>query len=282
MHLLDLFVVRLSEHNVKQILSFVALSLSFCTHQLYMKKALIIDDEMRARRIMKVLLQENCPDIEVVAEAENVPEAVQLINKHRPDIVFSDIEMPEYSGFELLKFIKEPQFALIFVTAYQQYAIKAFEVAAVDYLLKPVEPEDLIRAVKKAGNYRFEGRQQQLDMLQNNMKSQYISRMALPTAEGLLFIETDNISYLSADGSYTNITLATRETILITKRLKFFEESLEHPHFFRPHRSFIINLNKVSKYIRSNNAIVMDDGFRLNLAKDRREDFMNAYKSLKS
>uniref|UniRef100_UPI0025BD264B LytR/AlgR family response regulator transcription factor n=1 Tax=Bernardetia sp. TaxID=1937974 RepID=UPI0025BD264B len=244
-------------------------------------KAIVIDDELRARRILKTLLKENCPQINVVGEAENVPDAVQLIHKTNPDIVFSDIEMPEYSGFELLKFISNIDFALVFVTAYQEYAIRAFEVSAVDYLLKPIETELLKKAVEKVekrleitGNLQ---NNQKMETLRENLKGEYLTRFALPMADGLMFVEADDIMYLIAEGSYTEIVFSDKKRVLITKKIKYFEENLVNPCFFRSHRSYIVNLNKISQYIRTGNYIVMDDGFKASLARDRKDDFLKIY-----
>lgn len=244
-------------------------------------KAIIIDDELRARRILRTLLTDHCPQINIVGEAENVPEAVQLIHKTNPDIVFSDIEMPEYSGFELLKFITTIDFALIFVTAYQEYAIRAFEVSAVDYLLKPLDVELLKKAVEKVEK-RFETtgnahNNLRMETLRENLKGEYITRFALPMADGLMFVEADDIMYLIAEGSYTEIVFTDKKRVLITKKIKYFEENLINPCFFRSHRSYIVNLNKISQYIRTGNYIVMDDGFKVSLARERKDEFLNIY-----
>ncbi len=244
-------------------------------------KAIIIDDELRARRILRTLLETHCPQITIVGEAENVPTAVQLIHRENPDIVFSDIEMPEYSGFELLKFITNIDFALIFVTAYQEYAIRAFEVSAVDYLLKPLEVELLKKAVEKVEKqFKLKGNlenNQKIEALRENLKGEYITRFALPMADGLMFVEADDIMYLIAEGSYTQVIFSDKKRVLVTKKIKYFEENLVHPCFFRSHRSYIVNLNKISQYIRTGNYIVMDDGYKVSLARERKDDFLNIY-----
>ena len=244
-------------------------------------KAIIIDDEVRARRILKTLLNQHCPQINVIGEAENVPDAVQLIHRENPDIVFSDIEMPEYSGFELLKFITNIDFALVFVTAYQEYAIRAFEVSAVDYLLKPLDIKLLKKAVEKIEK-RLEStgsiqNNQKMETLRENLKGEYITRFALPMADGLMFVEADDIMYLIAEGSYTEIIFSDKKRVLITKKIKYFEENLVNPCFFRSHRSYIVNLNKISQYIRTGNYIIMDDGFKVSLSRERKEEFLKIY-----
>lgn len=248
-------------------------------------KTIIIDDQAQARQLLRAKLNRYCPQVEVVAEADSVPAAVQAVNTHKPDLVFSDIDMPDYYGFELVRFIDKPDFALIFVTAHSKYAIQAFEASAIDYLLKPVEAEALKRAVEKAQHYQT-GRQQQLqkiDALQQNLTTGQTRKIALSTAEELIFVETADISYLIADGSYTHMMLSgSDKKTTIAKGLRFFEECLSYPPFFRPHRSYIINLNEVDRYIKAGHYVVMKDGFQLSLSKDRQKDFIEAMKMLET
>ncbi|HRD38758.1 MAG TPA: response regulator, partial [Bacteroidia bacterium] len=162
-------------------------------------RAIIIDDEERAKTSLKLLLNEYCKNIDVVGLYSNVPEGVLAINKHKPKIVFLDIEMPEYNGFELFNFFREIDFEIIFVTAYNEFALKAFEFSAVDYLLKPVDIDKLKGAVKKASSkinsietlYKFE-------LLKETFNSQQFNKIALPVSDGLSFINTDEITYLEA------------------------------------------------------------------------------------
>ena len=187
--------------------------------------------------------------------------------------------MPEYSGFELLKFISNIDFALIFVTAYQEYAIRAFEVSALDYLLKPIDIKLLARAIEKVEKHFIKNENHlKLDTLKENLKSEFITRLALPMADGLMFVDTDEIMYLIAEGAYTQVVFSNKKRVLVTKKIKYFEENLIHPCFFRSHRSYIINLNKVSQYIRTGNYIIMDDGVKINLARDRKEEFLLIHK----
>lgn len=241
-------------------------------------RAILLDDELRVRRVLRKLLEKNHSNIEIIAEAENVPEAVKIIHKEKPDIIFSDIEMPDYSGFDLLNFISDVKCAVVFVTAHQEYAVKAFEVSAIDYLLKPITEKQLAKTIEKLENhFDTTSNLSKRESLQKNLKAEFITRIALPSSKGLLFVEVDSIMYLIAKGSYTEVVFNDRKSILITKKIKFFEENLDHPNFFRFHRSYIINLNKISQYHRSG-YIIMDDGFKISLAKERREQFLEIYK----
>lgn len=190
--------------------------------------------------------------------------------------------MPEYNGFELFDFFEEIDFEVVFVTAYDQYAIKAFEVSAVDYLLKPVEIELLQKAVQKAEKKNsLKENKDQIGILKNIYKGEEIKKIALPLMDGLTFVELADISFFMADGAYTNVIFKNKSKILVSKRLKFFEDLLENrPVFFRAHRSSLINLNAMQKYYKGKNAIVMDNGIEISLSRDRKQEFENQLKEL--
>lgn len=173
-----------------------------------MIKAIIVDDEKAARDVLFTLIERYCPQVTVVQMCSDVPSAVLAINQHEPDLVFLDIEMPNYSGFELFAFFKEINFQVIFATAYNQYAIKAFEVSAIDYLLKPIDIEKLELAVAKVlSNRSTQPVKEKLEQLEINLSGQHISRIALPVSDGLVFVAIDTIIALEADGAYTNISI---------------------------------------------------------------------------
>ena len=237
--------------------------------------AIIIDDETRARRTLTLMLETFCPEVEVLGSFKSVPEGVLAINKLNPNIVFLDIEMPEYNGFELLGFFREVHFEIIFVTAYNQYALKAFEVSAVDYVLKPVDGDLLTKAVEKAikriGTTEM---QQRLDTLKTNTETELFRKIALPVTEGLLFVEVDNIVHLEAEGAYTNIYLANGEHLFVSKRLKYFEDLLQtRKAFYRCHRSFLININYVNKLNRNEGHLILDNQKAIPLSRDRKTAF---------
>lgn len=247
-----------------------------------MIRAIIIDDEERSRNLLASLLQEYCSKVEVVAIAANVPEGVLAINKVKPDVVFLDVEMPEYSGFELLDFFREIDFEIIFVTAYSQYAIKAFEVSAIGYLLKPVEITLLQQVVEKVKQKKEQvANQQRLELLKDTLQADEVRKIAFPMGDGLLFVEVTDIVFMEADGAYTNVYLRNGSKVLVSKKLKFFEEILSNRKiFFRSHRSHLINLNFIKKYLKGESTILMDNNSSLQLSRDRKQEFESTLKEL--
>lgn len=244
-------------------------------------KAIIIDDEERARSTLLKLLQDYCPAVDVLGLCTSVPEGVLAINKLRPQLVFLDIEMPEYNGFELLNFFRDVDFEIVFVTAYNEYALKAFEVSAVDYILKPVDIEKLKAAVekahKKSGSHDMQNR---VDILKEGFAAGQFNKIALPVAEGLLFVDTSDIVYLSADGAYTEVWLRNGSKILVSKKLKFFEDVLDQrPNFFRSHRSYIVNINFIKKYSKADNALTLDNGKTVIISRDKKQEFEEQLRS---
>ncbi len=242
--------------------------------------AIIIDDEERARAALSSLLEKFCPEVTIVASCANVPDGVLAINKLRPMLVFLDIDMPEYNGFELLNFFREVDFEIIFVTAYNEFALKAFEVSAVDYLLKPVDIDKLKAAITKASQ-RLGSSQitDKLEVLKSAFSSNPFTKIALPLADGLHFVNTNDIMYLEADGAYTEVWLNDGSKQVVSKKLKFFEDILEKkPNYFRSHRSYIVNINYVKKYSKSDNLLLLDNGKTLLISRERKSDFENQLK----
>ncbi len=242
-------------------------------------KAIVIDDEPRARRILEQLLKEYCPQITDIVTAEDVPTAVKAIHEHLPSLVFLDIEMPQYNGFQLFDFLSTVNFATIFTTAYNSYALQAFQVSAVDYLLKPIQIDLLIKAVEKAEKrLSMPLPAENIEALQANMKQAHITRLALPTTEGFMFIEVADIVCLKASGAYTEVVMSKNLQYLVSKNLKSFENILTHSYFFRPHRSYLINLNKVRSYSRQDGGyIIMDSEDSISITKERRDEFFKVY-----
>ncbi len=238
-------------------------------------RAIIIDDELRARSSLSRLLSDYVPQIEIIASCTSVPEGVLAINQGRPQLVFLDIEMPEYNGFELLSFFREVDFNIIFVTAYNEYALKAFEVSAVDYLLKPVDIDKLRAAIGKVEQLLTTlDMQSKIDVLKDSFKTGQFNRIALPVSEGLLFVEVPDIVYLEAEGAYTNVWLRNGSKILVSKKMKFFEEILEsRQNFFRSHRSFIVNINFLKKYNKNEASLTLDNGQVAYISRDRKAEF---------
>ena len=210
-------------------------------------KAIIVDDEPNAKKALRGLLSENFEEVEIVADCSDVPDAVKTINKYKPDLVFLDIDMPGYSGFELLDFFDQQQigFKIIFVTAYSEYSLKAFESSAVDYILKPVRLEHMRRALKKI-NFQTSN-QIQYKVLRDNLSQQHDKKVVLQTAETIYVVNQDDIVFIQAEGSYTKIVTVTHGVLTLTKKLLDFEYLETDGPFFRTHRSFIVNLNHIKK-----------------------------------
>lgn len=245
-----------------------------------MYKAIIIEDEENAAAALKLLLGEHSNAVEVAATCHSVPEGVLAINKHNPDIVFLDIEMPVYSGFDLFQFIPNPEFSVIFTTAYSQYAIRAFEVSAIDYLLKPVDEEALQAAIKKAIiKQDKELTLKKMATLKENMSGERIKKIALPISDGLAFVETETIEYIEAEGVYTRIYLKDRSQLFISKNIKMFEEILcRQENFLRIHRSHIVNTDFISQYNRGEGYLTMTSGSLLKISREKKQWFEESVK----
>jgi two-component system LytT family response regulator len=245
-------------------------------------RAIVVDDEARARRTLEKLLQDYCPGLEVVGHAGSVAEAVERIAEVGPDLVFLDIEMPNELGFALFDHFPEPDFHVVFTTAYQQYAIQAFRVSALDYLLKPIEIEQLTKAVEKARDMvNSKQMAEKLQAFKLNMNEQRkISRLAIAQNHGVTFVDVANILYLGADGSYTHVVTAQNK-LLVSKKLGEFEDLEQHPDFFRTHRSFLVNLRQLDRYVRDDGGyLLMRNGDKIVLSRNRKDDFFDAIRYL--
>ncbi len=215
-------------------------------------KAIIIDDEKRARVSLALIIQEYCPHVEIVAECENLPQGVKAIRKYNPDLVLLDIEMPGHSGLELLDFFDENEvnFAIIFTTAYNEYALQAFKFSAIDYLLKPINPELLCEAIS-----RLEKQKQKLEnfkVLKENIQQENLSKIAVPSGNSLIFLDTTKIVYIKGEGAYATVFCTTGAKNLVSRNLKNFEDILcLNKNFMRVHKSYIVNLEQVKAYNKS-------------------------------
>lgn len=213
-------------------------------------KAIIIDDEVRARVALQLLIEEYCPNIEILEQCETLAEGIRAIHKHSPNLVFLDIEMPGHSGLELFDFFHEEDinFSIIFTTAYSQYAIKAFKFSAIDYILKPINPEELVEAVKRFQKIKSEN----IKVLKDNLNQNKLNKIAVPTGNSIVFLKTNQILYVKGEGSYCEIVLLNGEKMICSRYLKNFEDILSsYTNFLRVHKSYIANLNYVNIYNKS-------------------------------
>ena len=242
-------------------------------------KAIIIDDELDSIESLEAELNAYCPDIEIISTYNNPIEAKTRIHHDNPDIVFLDIEMPEMNGFEFLESIESIDFHVIFVTAYDEYAINAFEFNATDYLLKPVRRTKLEEAVEKCK----EKENVQLDSdgfkaLINNIKLQHrtnLETIALPTSDGYEFVHINDVAYIKAESNYSWVHLTTGEKYLLAKTLKQIGSILNFTQFFRSHNSWIANLNHVKKYVRGQGGyLVMKDRTHIPVSRQRKDELM--------
>lgn len=240
-------------------------------------KAIIIDDEAKGRLALKQKLTDYCPEIEVIAEADNGPEGIFLIEHHHPRVIFLDIEMPRMNGFDMLNEIEEKNFHIIFTTAYDQYAIKAIRFAAFDYLLKPVDIEELKAAVAKIETVKNTQVKKQVEMLRQNMQQPKVQlhKLAIPALEGLFFYDINEVVHLEANSNYTNIYFGNKTKIVASKTLKEFEELLPEEIFFRTHHSHIINLNYVKRYIKGDGGqIELQNGNYVDVSRRKKDEFL--------
>lgn len=239
---------------------------------------ILIDDESSSRNALRQKLQANCPDIEILAECENGEEGITAIEKHEPDIVFLDVEMPRMNGFVMLQQLQHRDFELIFTTAYDHYAIQAIRFSALDYLVKPIDVKDLLEAVDRVRQRKQQsGPNKRIETLLHNLlddQSQH-HRLAIPSQEGLQFVDMSDIIYLEAESNYTYIYIQPSTRIIVSKTLKDFEELLPSMHFIRIHHSYIINKNHVNKYLRGDGGqVVMRNGKALDVSRRRKEEFL--------
>ncbi len=245
-------------------------------------KAILIDDEKNSLESLAFELREYCPEVEIVAACQDPKVGLREIRKLHPDVVFLDIEMPGMNGFELLQSLPELRFHVIFVTAYDQFAIKAFDFNATDYLLKPVRKSKLIQAVQKAVDRQQPMMERSdLDALIQNIRIQShsgLEHIALPTGEGFTMVHINDISHLQAESNYTWVYLPKRK-YLVTKTLKDMEEMLAFPQYFRPHKSFVVNLNHVDRYIRGQGGyLVMKDHTQVPVARAQKTELLRVLK----
>jgi len=239
-----------------------------------MIKAVIIDDEIHCRKTLNMLLAENCPDVQVVEQCEDGEAGILAIQKLKPDIVFLDIEMPGMNGFEMLQKLPAINFEIIFTTSYDQYAIKAFKFSALDYLLKPVDRQELGTAVQKVVQRLSRPVPQQLEILLQKLyqPASSIRKIALPTMEGLQMIPIDSIISCASDSNYTIFQLKNKQKLIVSRLLREVEEMLEEYSFLRVHHSYVVNLNEIEKYYKGDGGyVVMSDGSSIDVSRNKKD-----------
>lgn len=259
-----------------------------------MLKAIIVEDERNTQELLKSYLEEFCEGVSVVGMAAGVKTAIAAIDEHQPDLIFLDIELSDGDGFQVLEHYTAaapdaaPRFDVIFTTAYNQYALKAFKFAATDYLLKPIDIEELQEAVRRVTEKRATKPSavdsalagidaQQLQVLLHSLRNKQTSfkKIVLPTSQGFTIVEPNDIVRCEADRNYTYIFLKEGRRILVSKTIKEYEEMLEEHDFFRIHQSHLINLHFLKNYIRGRGgAVELTDGTVLDVAARKKSDFL--------
>jgi two-component system, LytTR family, response regulator len=241
-------------------------------------RTVVIDDEQNAVDFMISVIGEYCPDLEVAGQAGNVKDGVALIVKEKPELVLLDVEMPDGTGFDLLEFFPEKNFDVVFITAFNHYAIKAIKFSAVDYILKPVNINEFIGSMKKVVQRKRETQSTGNDnykVLLDNLKTPAPSRLAIPTADGMEYLNPREIIRIDADGSYSRFFLTNDRKILVSRNLKEFQDLLGDRYFFRSHNSCLINLRFVRKYVRKDGGYIeMQDGSQAPVSRNRKDLFL--------
>lgn len=243
-----------------------------------MVNAVLIDDDQSNLSALSEKLSRHCPEVTICARCDNALDGKEAIERIQPDLVFLDIEMPVMNGFVMLQQLSYRDFELIFVTAYDHYAINAIRYSALDYLVKPVDVDELRSAITRAVNNRKSSSAHlQLELLLEQINVKQLKRISVPTAEGLQFLNIDEIIYLEASNNYTTIFLASNARHLVARTLKDFEDMLANTIFFRIHHSTLINLNYVEKYIRGEGGqVMMKNGKMLDVSKRKKPEFLLA------
>ncbi|MDZ4793769.1 MAG: LytTR family DNA-binding domain-containing protein [Bacteroidota bacterium] len=247
-----------------------------------MIRALIIDDEQKARNILQHYIVNFIPEITEVQQANSVDAALELLKTYEPGIVFLDVEMPHKNGFDFLVQSQNTSFDVIFTTAYNQYAIQAIRFSALDYLLKPVDPDDLKAAVQRHLEKQESAQQKKelFDNLVQNIAKKQVKdfKIAVPSAEGLYFFMIEDILRLEADRSYTHIHLVNRKPFLASKTLKHFEDMLEEFNFIRTHKSHLVNPKHITRISNDNEFVLLSDGSKVEVSRRKKDEVQQQLK----
>src|SRR5215510_8564020 len=246
-----------------------------------MIKAILIDDEIHCLDTLNMLIRDFCPEVQVMEQCRSAKQGLDAVAKYQPAMIFLDIEMPVMNGFEFLEQLKTIDFAIVFTTSYDQYAIKAIRFSALDYLLKPIDPKELVAAVRKVQTQKNLPVPEQFQMLMSQVKRHDggFTKIAIPTAEGFELIPSDEVVRCEADDNYTHLYLKNKTKIIACRTLKEMEEQLQDfSSFLRVHHSYVVNLNEVNKYIRGEGGyLVMSDGATVNVSRSRKEPLMKFF-----
>ena len=245
-----------------------------------MIKAILIDDEEHCRESLSIQLARYCPEVSLLAACASAAEGLKAIEQFHPDVVFLDVEMPRMNGFELLQEFTNIPFGVIFTTGYDAYAIKAIRFSALDYLLKPIDKDELIKAISKIHAKPVPTINQQFDILLEKLsdKPVKLQRIALPSLEGFELVQLESILRCESDSNYTYVYLKTGRKLLVSRTLKEIEELLEGHSFLRVHHSHVVNLNEIERYVRGEGGyLIMSDQSSVTVSRSRKEALLTVF-----
>jgi two-component system, LytTR family, response regulator len=246
-------------------------------------QTLIIDDEKHCRDSLAILLAKYCPEVEVLAQCSGGEEGLRAIEGSEPDLIFLDISMPGMTGFQMLEQCKDRSFEVIFTTAYDEYAIQAIRHSALDYLLKPIDKNELLQAMARAKGSRANPPPARIGRLLELLDTRTASeRVALPTVDGLIIIDTRNILYCESENNYTRFFMVDGKNIFVSKTLKKVEAIFKDDHnFFRNHNSFLINLKYIHRYLKGDGGeVILSNGKSLPIARTKKQEFLDRLEKL--
>lgn len=247
-------------------------------------RVLIVDDEARARKVLRQTILLYTPHLDIVGEAHSVSSAVDAIQKYQPDLVLLDIQLGDGSGFDILSKTKSYSFKIIFITAYSKYAIKAFKVAALGYLLKPIDPEDFLTTIKKSQeriNQKKLEERMGLFLQQIEYSQKAIEKISLKTLDSIHIIKVKDIIYCQGEGNYTTFHLLNKEEIVVSKNLREYEELLPNTLFLRTHQSFLVNSQHILRYDkRDNHGLICTDRHHIPVSTRKKEFVLKFLKNL--
>lgn len=240
-----------------------------------MATLLIIDDEPQSRETLHAMVSECFPDIWNIREADGVKTGLTAIHNYQPEVVLLDIQMNDGTGFDLLDHLPTQTFSLVFTTAHDEFAVKAFRYHAVDYLLKPIDYEQLEEALHKVQEKNSPLLSSQLSALLDSIKVKRLEKLALPSHEGITYIRLDEIAYLQSEGNYTTFFLKERSKVMVVKPMQDYDEILPKDQFFRIHQSYMVQASEVRRFLKEESEVILLSGDRLPVARRRRQEFLD-------
>lgn len=239
----------------------------------------LIDDEQGCIDTLSGVLKQFCPQVNILGSARSIAEAVKLINLTGPQLVFLDVEINSETGFDLFNYFPDPRFEVVFTTAHEKYALKAIKSSCYDFLLKPIVIQEVTAVISRLEKEKRRTGEKNVGVLLDNLKAkdQQLQKIAIPSSEGYTFIDVKEIISLEADGKYTRITAAGGISSLSTKNIGEFEEMLDADIFFRTHKSWIINLNYVKKFLKGDSRVIMSNDVAADVSTRKKDDFLKLF-----